>query len=64
MVDLFADGWPTTGADPGLTYPADAPEKRIDFIFHETTWAAPTCARVPESVASDHRAVVVTFPAP
>jgi endonuclease/exonuclease/phosphatase family metal-dependent hydrolase len=60
MLSRFADAWPAGGAEGGgLTYPADKPRKRIDYIFHtprDRTRARR--ARVIESLASDHRALV------
>jgi endonuclease/exonuclease/phosphatase family metal-dependent hydrolase len=60
MLSRFADAWSAGGAEGnGLTYPADQPRKRIDYIFHaprEGTRAR--LARVVESLASDHRALV------
>ena len=60
MLSRFADAWAAgAGGSDGLTYPADKPRKRIDYIFHaprERTSARR--ARVVESLASDHRALV------
>jgi endonuclease/exonuclease/phosphatase family metal-dependent hydrolase len=62
MLTRFADAWAAGGAagdGGGLTYPADKPRKRIDYIFHaprERTRARR--AWVVESPASDHRALV------
>ncbi|HLL74027.1 MAG TPA: endonuclease/exonuclease/phosphatase family protein [Pyrinomonadaceae bacterium] len=58
MLTRFADAWaaaPPRGG--GLTYPADKPVKRIDYIFHSAALRARR-AWVVESLASDHRAVV------
>lgn len=58
MLTRFADAWAAAPQqDDGLTYPADKPVKRIDYVFH----SAPLRARrawVVESLASDHRAVM------
>jgi endonuclease/exonuclease/phosphatase family metal-dependent hydrolase len=60
MLTRFADAWAAGRAQAaGLTYPADQPRKRIDYIFHAPTDG--TRARrawVVESQASDHRALV------
>jgi endonuclease/exonuclease/phosphatase family metal-dependent hydrolase len=60
MLSRFADAWSAGVAQTeGLTYPADKPRKRIDYIFHappESTRARR--AWVVESQASDHRALV------
>lgn len=62
----FADGWrrscATCAEDPagGQTYPADKPTKRIDYVFYrglgDDDHAA---ASVPDTLASDHRPLVV-----
>ena len=53
------DAWLTCGNGDGLTFPATAPVKRIDYLY--LTGSA-TCARavVLESMASDHRPLLVT----
>lgn len=55
----FADAWAQDMA-AGLTYPADKPTKRIDYVFYrglgEDVRAAAT---VPDTLASDHRPLVV-----
>ena len=62
----FADAWARArvpAADPpggGATYPADKPTKRIDYVFRrglDEDEAAPRS--VPDTLASDHRPVVV-----
>ena len=51
------DAWSEAGQGPGLTWPADVPFQRIDWI-----WLSPDlqalAAETVESTASDHRAVV------
>ena len=57
----FADGW-TQETAAGLTYPADKPSKRIDYVFHRNLGDdAQTSATVPDTLASDHRPLVVSF---
>jgi endonuclease/exonuclease/phosphatase family metal-dependent hydrolase len=57
----FADAWKQETA-PGLTYPADKPAKRIDYVFHRNLGAdVRTDATVPDTLASDHRPLVVSF---
>ena len=54
------DGWLECGTGEGLTYPADKPIKRIDYLF----LAAPlrcSSARVIETAISDHRPLLVTL---
>ena len=58
---LFArlhDSWRSVSTDAGLTYPAVAPVKRIDFVLTSPHFRA-VGARVPDTQASDHRPVVV-----
>lgn len=55
----FVDAWEAGGAGPGATYPAAAPQKRIDYL-----WLAADRGLsvrqiwVVDSLASDHRPVV------
>jgi endonuclease/exonuclease/phosphatase (EEP) superfamily protein YafD len=53
----MVDAWSEGGEGSGLTWPADAPYQRIDWI-----WLSPDLralhAETVESAASDHRAVV------
>jgi endonuclease/exonuclease/phosphatase family metal-dependent hydrolase len=51
------DAWAECGAGPGLSFPAAAPVKRIDYLLL-TGSARCTGARVLESEASDHRGVL------
>jgi endonuclease/exonuclease/phosphatase family metal-dependent hydrolase len=50
------DVWPP-GNGTGLTYPAEKPEKRIDYIL-ASDYIAVHSATVPVTLASDHRPVV------
>jgi endonuclease/exonuclease/phosphatase (EEP) superfamily protein YafD len=54
----FVDAWLACGRGDGLTYPAAAPIKRIDYLFLP---AGMTCeaAEVPAFQGSDHRPIVV-----
>ncbi len=54
----FVDAWRACGHGEGLTYPADAPIKRIDYLFLS---AGLSCERAEVSAfrGSDHRAIVV-----
>jgi endonuclease/exonuclease/phosphatase family metal-dependent hydrolase len=57
----FADGW-TQETAPGLTYPADKPVKRIDYVFYRGLGeGVRATATVPDTLASDHRPVVVSL---
>jgi endonuclease/exonuclease/phosphatase family metal-dependent hydrolase len=51
------DAWSEAGQGPGLTWPADDPDQRIDWIWMSPDLQA-TAAETVESTASDHRAVV------
>lgn len=52
---------PETGS--GHTFPADAPDRRIDYILHTpgAGLRAAECRVIDEPVASDHRPVVTVF---
>jgi len=59
MSESFIDAWATSGEGEGFTFPSDAPNRRIDYIWVSRdsgfkalrTW-------VPSTLASDHRPVV------
>lgn len=50
------DAWPDS-AGSGFTYPAEKPEKRIDYVMASDYFRA-RAIRVPDTQASDHRPVV------
>jgi endonuclease/exonuclease/phosphatase family metal-dependent hydrolase len=56
----FGDAWTESrGTDPGFSYPADKPAKRIDYIFFRSTDRVRTKrAWLVETQASDHLPVV------
>lgn len=54
------DAWLECGHGDGLTYPADSPVKRIDYLFLTATLHCRD-ATVLDSQASDHRALFVTI---
>jgi endonuclease/exonuclease/phosphatase family metal-dependent hydrolase len=57
----FADGW-AQETTAGLTYPADKPTKRIDYVFYRGLGGdVQAAASVPDTLASDHRPVVVSL---
>jgi len=57
----FVDAW-TQESGVGLTYPADKPTKRIDYVFHRGLGGdVQATATVPDTLASDHRPVVVSL---
>ncbi|HUH14148.1 MAG TPA: endonuclease/exonuclease/phosphatase family protein [Longimicrobiales bacterium] len=59
---VLDDAWPRCGAGDGLTFPAHAPDRRIDYVLLRGLECAG--ARVHPSTASDHRplAVEVAWP--
>jgi endonuclease/exonuclease/phosphatase family metal-dependent hydrolase len=57
LLARLRDSW-TVPADPGLTYPATVPVKRIDYVLTSRHFRVRS-ARVPDTQASDHRPVVV-----
>ena len=61
----LTDDWMSSGANSaGSTFPADRPAKRIDYIFYSGLVGRPLRARrawVSETLASDHRPLVVEF---
>ena len=57
LLERLHDAWPTS-AGPGLTDPADEPQKRIDYVLVSKHFRVQS-ATVPVTLASDHRPVVV-----
>lgn len=55
--DGLTDAWDVAGSGPGLTYPARDPAKRIDYVT-VSHGISVRDARVPRTLASDHRPVV------
>jgi endonuclease/exonuclease/phosphatase family metal-dependent hydrolase len=56
LFERLRDTW-LGQADAGLTYPASAPVRRIDYVLTSSHFVARS-ARVPVTLASDHRPVV------
>jgi endonuclease/exonuclease/phosphatase family metal-dependent hydrolase len=58
LAERLSDAWVQVGDGPGLTFEAEPPPRRIDYV-----WVGggvhPVSARVVESVASDHSALRV-----
>lgn len=54
------DAWTECGRGDGLTYPADQPRKRIDYLFLTGTLRC-TAAEVLDTQISDHRPLLVTL---
>lgn len=59
----LVDAWQQAGDGPGLTWPADDPVKRIDWIWLSPDLQAVQASTI-ASTASDHLAVVVDLSAP
>ena len=65
LKDDFVDAWELTGTGRGMTWPADTPRQRIDYVFISKGEAAssvrltPLSARVLNSNASDHLPLLV-----
>lgn len=57
LFDRLSDAW-RVGDGADLTYPADEPKKRIDYVLVSERFRV-RAARVPVTLASDHRPVVV-----
>lgn len=58
LLHRLRDAWPGVGVGPGLTYPADGPSERIDYVLVSPHFGVRS-ASVPVTQASDHRPVVV-----
>jgi len=58
LLQRLQDAWPAVSREPGLTYPAEAPTDRIDYILVSRNFSVRS-AYVPATQASDHRPVVV-----
>ena len=56
----LVDGWLVVGRDDGLTVPAAAPRRRIDYVLADESFA-PVRSQVLISLVSDHRAVRTTY---
>jgi endonuclease/exonuclease/phosphatase family metal-dependent hydrolase len=71
LKEEYLDTWEAAGTWEGFTFPADAPKKRIDYIFTKssrkpdstsaTIHLRPLSARVVKSMASDHLPLLVEF---
>ena len=60
--DNWRDAFAECGAGDGLTYPANTPVKRIDYLLLSSGWHCRE-ARVLETQASDHRPLLVRLAA-
>lgn len=59
LFQTLRDAW-NPGGGPGLTYPAEQPVKRIDYVLVSPQFDV-TGSIVPETKASDHRPVVASL---
>ena len=59
----LVDSWEEAGQGPGLTWPADDPFQRIDWIWH-TPDLRVLSIKVVDTAASDHRPVVADLSLP
>jgi endonuclease/exonuclease/phosphatase family metal-dependent hydrolase len=61
VMTLMRELWEDPTADAGMTFPADKPDRKIDYVLlpkgHK--WTVVSAKVVDEPVASDHRPVVV-----
>ncbi len=61
MAAILDDAWVLVSKDPGYSFPADAPDRRIDYQWVSHGSVIPVRAWVPETEASDHRPVMVEY---
>jgi endonuclease/exonuclease/phosphatase family metal-dependent hydrolase len=59
----FEDAWVEGGEGPGYTYPAEAPDRRIDYVLVSPDVSVRE-AHVPRTLASDHLPVVAEVEVP
>jgi len=62
--EVFLDDAPEIPEAETLTFPAEAPSRRLDYLFTRALPAATARRVVPEAAASDHRPIVATIPLP
>jgi len=61
MAEILDDSWILVSKDPGYSFPADAPNRRIDYQWVSHGTVIPVRVWVPETEASDHRPVMVEY---
>ncbi len=61
--DVATDPGAAPGTDPGYTFPADEPDRRIDYILHtpRSGLTVDESRVIEEPVASDHRPLLAVF---
>ncbi|MBX6356407.1 MAG: endonuclease/exonuclease/phosphatase family protein [Micromonosporaceae bacterium] len=58
--ERVTDAWTVAGEGPGLTYPAEQPAERIDYVT-VSPGIGVTSVSVPATLASDHRPVLASL---
>lgn len=61
MAALLDDAWMLASKEPGFSFPADKPDRRIDYEWVTSATIKPVRAWVPVTEASDHRPVIVEY---
>ncbi|MDB6058044.1 MAG: Endonuclease/Exonuclease/phosphatase family protein [Verrucomicrobiales bacterium] len=61
MAAILDDAWLLASKDAGYSFPADKPDRRIDYQWVSHATITPVRAWVPDTEASDHRPVMVEF---
>jgi endonuclease/exonuclease/phosphatase family metal-dependent hydrolase len=61
MSEILSDAWPLIGKGPGNSFPADGPDRRIDYAWISSGTIVPVRAWVPKTEASDHLPVMFEF---
>jgi endonuclease/exonuclease/phosphatase family metal-dependent hydrolase len=61
VITAMRETWDDPTADAGMTFPADKPDRKIDYVLLPKghNWKIVSAKVVDEPVASDHRPVVV-----
>jgi len=61
VVDLLLTEWEDTTPDEALTFPADTPDRKIDYILlpQGHNWRVVHAEVIDEPMASDHRPIIV-----
>ncbi|MGZ4964762.1 MAG: endonuclease/exonuclease/phosphatase family protein [Limisphaerales bacterium] len=61
MSEILDDAWVSVSKDPGYSFPANAPDRRIDYQWVSHGTVIPVRVWVPQTEASDHRPVMVEY---
>lgn len=57
LFDELRDTWTEVGTEPGYTFPADVPDRKIDYILASSGFKTLSAEIIP-TLASDHRPIV------